>query len=83
MRLHLVHPLFEHVGPDQQGETIFVEEEHDDANWGDLKPTPPTAPVEPASKTLDDGPNMSTSMTWGLLELESTKPTGAEATGEG
>jgi hypothetical protein len=32
MRLHLVHPLFEHVGPYQQGETIFVEEEHDDAN---------------------------------------------------
>jgi hypothetical protein len=34
MRLHPIHPmsLFEPAGPDQMGETIFVEEEHDDAD---------------------------------------------------
>jgi hypothetical protein len=31
------------------GQTIFVEEEHDDADWGDPEPTPLAAPVEPAS----------------------------------
>jgi hypothetical protein len=31
MRLHLVEPpVFELIGPDQMGQTIFVEEEHDD-----------------------------------------------------
>jgi hypothetical protein len=42
-------PVFEPAGPDQMGQTIFVEEEHDDADWGDPEPTPLAAPVEPAS----------------------------------
>jgi hypothetical protein len=37
------------------GETIFVEEDHNDADWGDLEPSPP---VEPASTTLADGPDI-------------------------
>jgi hypothetical protein len=47
-------PIFEHAGLDQMGETIFVEEEHDNVDWGDPELTPPAAPVESASTTLDD-----------------------------
>jgi hypothetical protein len=36
-------PVFEPVGLDQMGQTIFVEEEHDDADWVSLEPTPPAA----------------------------------------
>jgi hypothetical protein len=53
--------IFEPVGPNQMGKTIFVEEEHGDANWGDPKPTPQASQVEPASTTSNDRPNMSTS----------------------
>jgi hypothetical protein len=28
-----------------------VEVQHDDANWGDPEPTPPTVSIEPASTT--------------------------------
>jgi hypothetical protein len=49
-------PIVEPAGPDQMGQTIFVEEEHDNADWVALEPTPPTAPVEPASTTMADGP---------------------------
>jgi hypothetical protein len=38
-------PIFEPAGLDQMGQTVFVEEKHDDANWGDPKQTPPIAPV--------------------------------------
>jgi hypothetical protein len=58
---------FEPAGLDQMGQTILVEEEHDDADWDDLKPTPPVALVEPASTTLVDGPDP-TYTTWGLVE---------------
>ena len=33
-------PIFEAASLDQMRHTIFVEGEHDDANWGDLEPTP-------------------------------------------
>jgi hypothetical protein len=56
-------PVFEHVGPHQMGETIFVEEEHVSAVMGDLEPTPLAALVKPTSTTLDDRPNMTSSMT--------------------
>jgi hypothetical protein len=32
-------PAFESAGLDQMGKTIFVEEEHDAADWVALKPT--------------------------------------------
>jgi hypothetical protein len=56
-------PVFEPAGPDQMGQTIFMEEEHDDANWVALEPTPPAAPVEPASTTTADGPDPTPSTT--------------------
>ena len=38
-------PVFEPTGLDQTGETIFVEDEHDDAYWGDPEPSPLAALV--------------------------------------
>jgi hypothetical protein len=75
-------PFFEPTGPDQMGQTIFVEEEHDNADWGDPKSTPPTL-VEPASITSADKTDPTSSSTWGLLELASTEIGGVEATIEG
>jgi hypothetical protein len=60
------------------GHTIFVEEEHDDADWGDPKPTLLAAPVEPTSTTLAYGPDPTTSTTWGLLELAPAETGGIE-----
>lgn len=62
--------------------SVLVEEEHDNADWGDPKQTP-DAPVELTSMTSDDGPNMNSSMTWGPLKPESTKPRGIEVAVEG
>jgi hypothetical protein len=53
-----------------------MEEEHIDADWGDLELTPLAAPVEPTSLTSNDEPNMSTSTTWGPLEPEGAEPIG-------
>jgi hypothetical protein len=36
------------------GETIFVEEEQDDADWGNFEPSPPAIPDRSASSTLTD-----------------------------
>jgi hypothetical protein len=41
-----------------------VEEEHDDADWVALEPTPPATQVEPTSTTMDDGPDPTPSTTW-------------------
>jgi hypothetical protein len=38
-------PVFKPIGPDQMGQTIFVEG-HDDADWGNPESTPLAAPVE-------------------------------------
>jgi hypothetical protein len=65
------------------GQTIFVEEEHDNIDWGDLEPTPPTAPVESASTTLADGPDPTSSTIWGLVELAPAETGGLDATDEG
>ena len=51
-------PIFDPVCLDQMGETIFVEEEHDDTNWGDPKPTPMATLVELASTKSNDGPDI-------------------------
>jgi hypothetical protein len=72
-------PVFEPIGLDQMGQTIFVEEGHDAADWGDLELSPLTAPVEPASSTLADGPDPTSSNTWGPLEVVSNETVGVEA----
>jgi hypothetical protein len=72
-------PVFEPIGSDRMGQTIFVEEEHDDADWVALEPTPPTALVEPTSTTMADGPDPTPSTTWGPLEPAPTETGGVEA----
>jgi hypothetical protein len=59
-----------------------MEEEHDDVDWGDPKPSPPAAPVELASTTLADGSDPASSTTWGLLEPALAETGGVEATVE-
>jgi hypothetical protein len=68
--------VFEHEDDGQMGQTIFVEEEQDDTDWGDHEPSPLATLVEHASITLANKPNITSSMTWGPLELEPTKPGG-------
>ena len=76
-------PVFEPAGPNQMGQTIFMEEEHVDADWVALEPTPPATPVEPASTTTADGPDPTPSTTWGPLEPAPTETGGVEAAIEG
>ncbi|KAM0870000.1 hypothetical protein ACQ4PT_040317 [Festuca glaucescens] len=45
-----------------------MEEEQEDADWGDSEPTPPAAPLEPATTTSAHGLDPSTSTTWGPFE---------------
>ena len=61
-------PIFDCAGDQEIGESIFVEEEQEDADWGDLKLTPLAAPLEPATSTLAHSPNPCSSTTWGLCE---------------
>jgi hypothetical protein len=61
-------PVFDCAGDREIGESIFVEEDEEGADWGDLEPTPPAAPVEPATTTLAHGPDPSSFMTWGPHE---------------
>ncbi|CAD6225567.1 unnamed protein product [Miscanthus lutarioriparius] len=56
------------AGDQEIGESIFVEEEQEDANWGDPELTPPTAPLEPTMSTLAHSPDSSSSTTLGPLE---------------
>ena len=70
-------PIFECAGDQEIGESIFVEEDEEGVDWGDLEPTPPTAPLELASTTSAHGPYPSSSMTWGPHELP-PQPTPAE-----
>jgi hypothetical protein len=65
------------------GETIFVEEDHDNTDCCDSESSPLAPLVEHASTTLDDGPNISTSTTWGPLEPEGAAPRGVQAAIEG
>jgi hypothetical protein len=60
-----------------------VEEEHDEADWGALESTPLTALVEPASTTTADGPDPTSSTTWGPLDLAHAETGGVEAAIEG
>ena len=61
-------PVFECAGDQEIGESIFVEEEQEDAHWGDPKSTPPAAPLKPVTSTLAHGLDLSSSTTWGLFE---------------
>jgi hypothetical protein len=61
-------PIFEYAGDQEIGESIFVEEDEEGAEWGDLKPTPPAAPLESAMTTSAHGPDPSSSTTWGPHE---------------
>jgi hypothetical protein len=56
-------PIFEPAGLDQMSETIFVEEEHNTTDWGDSEPSPLAAPIDPASTTSADGPDITSSTT--------------------
>jgi hypothetical protein len=60
-------PIFECAGDREISESIFVEENEEGADWGDLEPTPPAAPLESVT-TLAHGPDPSSSMTWGPHE---------------
>jgi hypothetical protein len=75
-------PVFKPTCLDQMGQTIFVEE-HDDDDRGDPKLTPLAAPVEPASTTLADGPDPTSSTTWGLVEPGLAEPRGGQTAVEG
>jgi hypothetical protein len=59
--------VFESVGDQGIGESIFVENE-EDADWGDVEPTSSGAPVESATTTSAHGSGPSSSTTWGLHE---------------
>ena len=64
-----------------------MEEEQENANWGDLKLIPLAAPIEHATTTSAHGPDPSTSTSWGPLELlpqlVSTAPKEAPAAVDG
>jgi hypothetical protein len=69
-------PIFECVGDQEIGESIFVEEEQEDVDWGDTELTPPAAPLEPAMSTSAHSPDPSSSTTWGPCE-QPPQPTSA------
>jgi hypothetical protein len=52
-----------------------VEEQYN-IDWGNPKLSPPATLVEPASTTSTNKPIITSSTTWGQLELELTEPRG-------
>jgi hypothetical protein len=61
-------PVFESVDDQEIGESIFVEENENDADWGDVEPTSLAVPVESTTTTSAHGPDPSSSTTWGPHE---------------
>jgi hypothetical protein len=61
-------PVFKSVGDQEIGESIFVEENEEDADWKDVELTSLAALVESMMTTLVHGSDPSSSMTWGLHE---------------
>jgi hypothetical protein len=61
-------PVFESAFNQKIGESIFVEENEKDADWGDVEPISLATPVESVMTTLAHGPDPSSSTTWGLHE---------------
>jgi hypothetical protein len=76
-------PIFEPASADQMGHTIVVEEEHYDADWGCSRVDSVGCPVQLASTTMTDGPDPTSSTTWGPLEPAPAETGGVEATVEG
>jgi hypothetical protein len=74
-------PVFESAGDQEIGESIFIEENKEDANWGDIKPTSSAALVESTTTTSAHGPDPSSSTTWGMHKTppQSTSATPKEA----
>ena len=60
--------VFDYAGDHEICESIFVEEEQEDADWGDPELTPPAAPLKPTMSTSAHGPDPSSSTTWGPCE---------------
>jgi hypothetical protein len=79
--------VFESACDKEIGESIFVEENEEDADWGDVEPTSLATPVESPTTTSAHGPDPSSSITWGPCEPPpqpaSTKPEEALAAVEG
>jgi hypothetical protein len=61
-------PIFESAGDQEIGESIFVEENEVDVDWGDVEPTSSATPVEFVMTTSAHGPDPSSSTTWGSHE---------------
>jgi hypothetical protein len=61
-------PVFESAGDQEIGESIFVEENEEDADWGDAESTFLTSPIESTTTTSAHGPDPSSSTTWGPHE---------------
>jgi hypothetical protein len=62
-------PIFESVGDQEIGESIFIEKNEKDADWGDAELTSSATPVESTMTTLAHGLDPSSSTTWGPHEL--------------
>jgi hypothetical protein len=62
-------PIFESAGNQEIGESIFVEENEKDADWGDAEPTSLAAPIKSVPTTSAHGPDPSSFTTWGPHEL--------------
>jgi hypothetical protein len=62
-------PVFESAGDKEIGESIFVEENEKDVDWGDVEPISLATLVESAMTTSAHGPDQSSSTTWGPCEL--------------
>jgi hypothetical protein len=61
-------PVFEWADDQKIGKSIFIEEDEEGADWGDLEPTPPAVSLESAMTTSAHGPDPSFSTTWGPCE---------------
>jgi hypothetical protein len=61
--------VFESASDKEIGESIFVEENEKDADWGDVKPISSATPIESTTTTSAHGPDPSSSTTWGPCEL--------------
>jgi hypothetical protein len=61
-------PVFESAGDKEIGESIFVEENEEDVDLGDVEPIFSATPVESATTTSAHGPDPSSSTTWGPCE---------------
>jgi hypothetical protein len=74
-------PIFECAGDQEIGESIFVEENEEDVDWGDAETTSSNAPIEFVMTISAHGPDPSSSTTWGPHEPppQSTPATPEEA----